>query len=93
MASVVKQHAVPHFLEDLLSFGEGLAMQERVVHPDEAGSTAFDLPDLRGSLILGVARGTERCPFHRLRDFPLRVGDVVVFLTGDPECTDDVALP
>jgi voltage-gated potassium channel len=93
MASVVKQHAVPHFLEDLLSFGEGLEMHERVVHQDEAGRLAFDLPDLRGSLILGVARGTERCPFHRLQNFPLLVGDVIVYLAGDPECTDDVALP
>ncbi len=92
MASVVKQHAVPHFLEDLLSFGEGLAMHERVVRPDEAGRFAFDLPDLRGSLILGVARGTERCPFHRLGNFPLQAGDLVVYLTGDPECADDVAL-
>ena len=91
-ASVVKQHAVPHFLEDRLSFGQGLAMQERRVRPDEAGRTAFDLPDLRGNLILGVARDTERCPFHRLRNFPLQAGDLVVFLAGDPECADDVAL-
>ena len=63
MASVVKQHAVPHFLEDLLSFGQGLAMQERTVRPDEAGRSAFDLPDLRGSLILGVARGMSAAHF------------------------------
>jgi voltage-gated potassium channel len=93
MASVVQQHAVPYFLEDLLSFGEGLAMQERTVRADEAGRSALDLPDLRGSLILGVARGTERCPFHRLRNFPLQAGDLVVFLAGDPECADDVAMP
>ena len=58
MASVVKQHAVPHFLEDLLSFGEGLAMRERTVRPEEAGRGVFDLPDLRGALIMGVDRGT-----------------------------------
>jgi voltage-gated potassium channel len=92
MASVVKQHAVPHFLEDLLSFGQGLAMQERTVRPDEAGRSAYDLPDLRGSLILGAARGTERCPFHRLRNFPLQAGDHIVYLAGDPECADDVML-
>ena len=62
------------------------------MRPDEAGRSAFDLPDLRGSLILGVARGTERCPFHRLRNFPLLTGDLVVYLAGDAECTDDVAL-
>lgn len=93
MAAAVRQYAVPHFLEDLLSFGKGLAMSERVVRPEEAGLYAPDLPDLRGGLILGVARGKERCPFHRLRDFPLQSGDLVVYLAGDPDCADDVALP
>jgi hypothetical protein len=93
VASVVKQHALPHVLEDLPSFGEGQAMRERPVHPEEAGRVTFDVPDLRGALILGVDRGTERCLFHRLRDFPLRAGDFIVYLAGDPACTDDVALP
>ena len=85
MAAAVRQHAVPHFLEDLLAFGEGLAMSERVVRPQEAGLDASDLPDLRGGLILGVTRGKERCPFHRLHDFPLLPGDLVVYLAGDPD--------
>jgi hypothetical protein len=48
---------------------------------------AADLPDLAGALVLGVARGDERCPFHRLAGYPLRAGDLVVFLTGDPDCS------
>ena len=62
------------------------------MRPDEAVRSAFDLPDLRGGLILGVAPGTERCPFHQLRNFSLLTGDLVVYLPGDAECTDDEAL-
>ncbi|MBW3632612.1 MAG: TrkA C-terminal domain-containing protein [Chloroflexi bacterium] len=63
------------------------------MRPDEAGLYAADLPDLRGGLILGVTRGKERCPFHRLRDFPLQPGDHIVYLAGDRDCADDVGLP
>jgi hypothetical protein len=92
VASVVKQHDVPHFLEDLLSFGEGLVMRECTMRPEEAGRGAFDLPDLRSALILGVDQGTERCLFYRLRDLPC-AGDLIVYLAGNPVCTDDAALP
>ena len=83
MAAAVRQHAVPHFLEDLLSFGHGLGVAERVVRPTEAGKVVADLPDLAGALVLGVARGSERCPFARLAGFALQPGDVVVYLTAD----------
>ncbi len=86
MAATVRQHAVPRFLEDLLSFGQGVDTAERVVQPDEAGLYVSDLPDLKHTLVLGIARGEERCPFYRLADFPLQPGDVVVYLTGDPDC-------
>ncbi len=86
MAATVRQHAVPRFLEDLLSFGQGVDTAERVVQPDEAGLYVSDLPDLKHTLVLGIARGEERCPFYRLADFPLQPGDVVVYLTGDPNC-------
>jgi len=85
MASAVRQRAVPHFLEDVLAFGEGLAAAEREVRPDESGRLAHDLPDLAGVLILGVARGGERCPFYRLPSYPLRPGDIVVYLAGDSD--------
>ena len=85
MASAVRQHAVPHFLEDLLAFGEGIAAAERVVAPGERGKLVSELPDLRDTLILGVARKGARCPFHRLSRYPLEPGDVVVYLSGAQE--------
>ena len=89
MGAAVRQHAVPQFLEDLLSFGEGLALSERIVRPEEAGLYVSDLPDLAGALILGAARGKERCPFHQLPCFRLQPGDVVVYLTGEEGCAED----
>lgn len=86
MASAVHQRAVPYFLEDVLAFGEGLAVAEREVRPDERGRLAHDLPDLANTLILGVARGTERCPFYHLARYPLELGDIIVYLAGDPNC-------
>jgi voltage-gated potassium channel len=86
MASAVRQQAVPHFLEDVLAFGEGLAVAEREVQSDERGLLAHDLPDLATALILGVARGKERCPFYQLSDYELQPGDIVVYLAGDPNC-------
>ena len=89
MGAAVRQHAVPQFLEDLLTFGEGLAMAERIVQPAEAGRLASELPDLAGVLILGAARGQERCPFYQLPCLRLRAGDVIVYLTGEEGCAED----
>ena len=83
MAAAVRQQAVPYFLEDLLAFGEGLRVAERVVRPAEAGRRATDLPDLAATLVLGVARGNDRHCFPDLVDYPLQPGDVVVYLTAD----------
>lgn len=84
MASAVRQQAVPYFMEDVLAFGEGIAMAEREVRPQERGLLATELPDLADSLILGVARGKERCPFYKIEQFRLEPGDLVVYLAGDP---------
>lgn len=80
MGAAIRQQAVPHFLEDLLSFGEGLSLSERIVRPEEAGLTVDVLPDLAGSLILGAARGKSHYAFHQLPGLRLRPGDVVVYL-------------
>ncbi len=85
IASAVRQQAVPHFLEDLLAFGEGLTVAEYVVQPDEAGMLARDLPSLQGDLILGMMRGMHLYPFHQLGDERLQSGDVVVYLAHNPE--------
>jgi voltage-gated potassium channel len=91
MGAAVRQEAVPHFLEDLLTFGHGLAMAEREVRPEEQGRLVADLPDLAGALVLGVSRGREHCPFQRLGTFPLEPGDRIVYLSGDAGCEDDPA--
>lgn len=86
MGAAVRQQVVPQFLEDLLSFGEGLALSERIVQPDEAGLTAGELPDLAGALLLGAARGKERFAFHQLPGLRLQPGDVVVYLPAETGC-------
>lgn len=88
MASAVRQHAVPYFLEDLLAFGEGIAAAERVVTPAERGMPVSELPDLKGTLVLGVARQGKRYPFHRLSGFCVEPGDIVVYLAGSNGSTD-----
>lgn len=80
MAASVRQRAVPRFLEDLLSFGQGVDAAERVVRPEEAGRTVRDLPDLVGALVLGVARGNQRYFYNQCADLPLAPGDVIVYL-------------
>ncbi|MEA2585249.1 MAG: voltage-gated potassium channel [Thermomicrobiales bacterium] len=91
MAAAVRQRAVPYFLEDLLAFGEGLSAAERVVQPEEAGRLVTELPDLAGTLILGVARGAARFPFNVLRGFRLQPGDAVVYLQSDTVVQEGVA--
>jgi voltage-gated potassium channel len=85
IASAVRQHAVPRFLEDLLEFGQGLTVAEHVVQPQEAGLLASELPELRDDVVLGMMRGMHRYPFHQLGEERLRAGDVVVYLSHDPE--------
>jgi voltage-gated potassium channel len=82
MATAVRQRAVTSFLEDLLEFGRGLDTGERVVRPEEAGRRVSDLPDLADKLVLGLDRGGERYPFHRLGQVTLQPGDVIVYLTS-----------
>ena len=91
MGAAVRQQAVTRFLQDLLRFGEGADIAERVVRPEEARLKVADLPDLRDTLVLGVARGDERCPFNMLHDYTLQSGDVVVFITSANSCTRDDA--
>jgi voltage-gated potassium channel len=82
MAASVRQRAVPRFLEDLLSFGQGVDAAERVVRPEEVGHTVRDLPDLAGTLILGVSRGTERFHYNQCAHLPLQTGDIIVYLVA-----------
>lgn len=88
MAAAVRQEAVTAFMEDLLHFGEGVDAGERRVDSSDAGKLAADLEDLKDKLVLGVQRGTQRCPFHKLPTYLLQEGDRIVFLTSNPECRD-----
>lgn len=83
MAAAVRQRAVPHVLEDILSFAHGLAMAERIVQPDEAGRLVSDLTGLDGVLVLGVLRGREHISFRQLGTAPLAAGDAVVYLVDE----------
>ena len=88
MAAAVRQRAVPYFLEDLLMYGEGLSVSEREVVPDEAGLRVADLAGLDSVLVLGVARGYQRYPFHRVADLTLQASDVIVLLEGADETSE-----
>lgn len=83
MGAAVRQRAVPLFLEDLLSFGRGVDAAERVVRQEEVGQHAATLPDLPGTLILGVQRGEQRYTFDQVGALPLLAGDRIVFLCAD----------
>ena len=82
MAAAVRQTAVPEFLEDILHFGHGVDAAERLVRAEEAGKTVSDLPDMASTLVLGIKRGEDRYPFHKIRTLPLKVGDIIVYLVG-----------
>lgn len=85
MASALRQQAVPRFLEDVLAFGEGLTVAEYVVRPEDTGKLARELDVLRNDLVLGMMRGLHRYPFPQLDDERLEPGDVVVYLSSDPD--------
>jgi voltage-gated potassium channel len=85
MASAVRQQAVPYFLEDVLTFGHGLAISERHVAAHEAGAPVSSLRDLEGNLIMGLARGNKRYAFYQVKDLALEAGDIVVYLAGEAE--------
>lgn len=85
MASAVRQHAVPHFLEDLLAFGEGLTVSEYVVPQHQEGTLAREIPELRNDLVLGMMRGMHKYPFHVLAHERLQKDDVLVYLSSVPD--------
>ena len=93
MAAAVRQRAVPRFLEDLLSFGQGVDAAERVVRPEEAGRTVRELPDLATALVLGVSRGERRYFFDQCANLPLAPGDIVVYLISGAKQHHTAATP
>ncbi|HEY8598475.1 MAG TPA: hypothetical protein VIL85_08600, partial [Thermomicrobiales bacterium] len=63
--------------------GRGVDAAERIVRQDEGGQHASALPDLAGTLILGVQRGEQRYTFDQVAALPLLAGDRIVFLCAD----------
>ncbi len=67
----------PHIVdvvEDMLSFGAGIDLMERDVHPDELGHACSDLVPA----VLAVVRDGRRYPFDAPEARTLRPGDKVV---------------
>jgi voltage-gated potassium channel len=85
MGAAVEQSAVTMFLQDLLSFGEGLEVAEHAVTTAEIGKSWPQLPDLHDKIVLGIARGDAKITYRQCRETPLEAGDVVVFLRDHHE--------
>lgn len=82
MAAAVRQTAVPEFLEDILHYGHGVDAAEHIVRAEEVGKLVSDIAITAGTLVLGIKRGTERYPFHKIKNLPLKVGDIIVYLVA-----------
>lgn len=80
MGAAVKQCAVTHFLQDLMTFGKGLEVTEYVVQASDAGKTWPHLPILQNKQVLGLMRGEAALLYDTCRDTPLEEGDVLVYL-------------
>jgi voltage-gated potassium channel len=83
MASAVRQRAVPHVIEDLLMFGEGLGVVEQLVTHEQAGKSVAEVIDNGTSLVVSVIRGRRRTPINELATFKLQEGDIVVLITDN----------
>ncbi len=68
-------------VEDMLSFGAGIDLVERDVHPDELGHACSDLVPA----VLAVVRDGRRYPFDAPEARSLRTGDKVVQVQSPQE--------
>ena len=84
MSAAVSAPAVTDFMQDMLSFGQGVDAVEHVVTPEQEGHFVRELQGKAGYFILGVARGTQRWPFACVGDLRLKKGDVIVYLMAPP---------
>jgi len=93
MATAVRQQAVPHVLDDLLTFGEGISVQECIVKPEEVGKTPAEVVGDARALLIGLVRGKRRWKFHQLADLRTEPGDVIVYMTDEPGPEPTVPTP
>ena len=82
MSAAVSSPAATDFMQDLLSFGQGIDAVEHTVTPDQIGKLVSELEDKSGYFVLGVARGGKRWPFPTLRQLRLQTGDVIIYLVA-----------
>lgn len=84
MSSAVSTPAVTDFMQDMLSYGQGVDAVEHVVAPDQEGRLVGELQNKDGYFILGVTRGQQRWPFACVGGLRLKKGDVIVYLMAPP---------
>lgn len=84
MSAAVSAPAVTDFMQDMLSFGEGIDAVEHAVTPEQIGLQVKELQNKPGYFILGVTRGDQRFPFACVGDLRLKQGDVIVYLVAPP---------
>jgi voltage-gated potassium channel len=77
MAAATRRPHLAEVMEDLLSVGGALRLDERAVRPDEVGKHPHELP---GISILRVYRGKER--FDCVNFPKLQQGDILVYADG-----------
>jgi voltage-gated potassium channel len=84
MSAAISSPAVTEFMQDLLSFGQGIDAVEHIVNSEQEGKLVGELQGKSGYFILGVARGKKRWPFPSLESLRLKKGDVIIYLMAPP---------
>lgn len=80
MGAAVRQGVVTGFLQDLLTFGNGLEVAERQVLPQERGKMAHQILEEDHAIVVGIYRGDQRLNFREIVNSPLEAGDVIVYV-------------
>jgi voltage-gated potassium channel len=88
MSAAISSPAATGFMQDMLSFGEGVDIVEHIVTPEQEGKLIEELQGKSGYFILGVARGKERWAFSGLENLRLQKGDVIIYLIAPPFPTE-----
>ncbi len=94
MSAAISSPSATNFMQDMLSFGEGIDVVEHTVTPEQEGRLIEELQGKSGYFILGVARGKERWAFSGLESLRLQKDDVIIYLIAPPFPTtsqEDVA--
>ncbi|MFV0452063.1 MAG: potassium channel family protein [Propioniciclava sp.] len=77
-------------LEDLLTYGEGMEVAQRLVNPDEVGLSPAEIEQEQ---VLGVVRGGLLRRFYDRSTSPLRTGDQLVVVRPSQERREPPSAP